>query len=240
MSNWVAKRFWTDVNVIEIDGGFAVHLDARPVKTPAKAALVVPTRSMADAVAGEWRLVVEKIDPNVMPVTRSANASIDKVATQFGEVATMLAAYGGSDLLCYRAENPEGLVQRQTEGWDPLLDWAHATFGARLVSTVGIMPIEQSEVDLAALSAPLFEASNFELAAFHDLIAMSGSLVIALGVTRRHLTPAEAWTLSRIDETWQAEQWGTDDDAAQVAEIKRAAFVHAADFYQMASIHARG
>lgn len=240
MSNWVAKRFWTDVNVIEVEGGFAVHLDARPVKTPAKAALVVPTRSMADAVADEWRLVVEKIDPNVMPVTRSANASIDKVATQFNEVAAMLAAYGGSDLLCYRAETPEGLVQRQTDGWDPLLNWAHDTFGARLVSTVGIMPIEQNEVDLAALAAPLFEATHFELAAFHDLIAMSGSLVIALGVTQRHLTPAEAWARSRIDETWQAEQWGVDDEAARVAEIKRAAFVHAAAFYQMASTPVRG
>jgi len=240
MSNWVAKRFWTDVNVIEAEGGFAVHLDARPVKTPAKAALVVPTRSMADAVADEWRLVVEKIDPNVMPVTRSANASIDKVATQFNEVAAMLAAYGGSDLLCYRAETPEGLVQRQTDGWDPLLNWAHDTFGARLVSTVGIMPIEQNEVDLAALAAPLFEATHFELAAFHDLIAMSGSLVIALGVTQRHLTPAEAWARSRIDETWQAEQWGADDEAARVAEIKRAAFVHAAAFYQMASTPVRG
>ena len=240
MSNWVAKRFWTDVNVIEAEGGFAVHLDARPVKTPAKAALVVPTRSMADAVADEWRLVVEKIDPNAMPVTRSANASIDKVATQFSEVATMLAAYGGSDLLCYRAETPEGLVQRQTDGWDPLLNWAHDTCGARVVSTVGIMPIEQNEVYLAALSAPLFEATHFELAAFHDLIAMSGSLVIALGVTQRYLAPAEAWALSRIDETWQAEQWGADDEAAQVAEIKRAAFVHAADFYHMASIRDRG
>jgi chaperone required for assembly of F1-ATPase len=239
MSNWVAKRFWTDVNVIEVDGGFAVQLDTRPVKTPAKAALVVPTRAMANVVADEWRLVVEKIDPNVMPFTRSANAAIDKVAVQFFDVATMLAAYGGSDLLCYRAENPAGLVQRQLDGWDPLLDWAQDTFGARLVSTVGIMPIDQSEPDLAALSAPLFAATNFELAAFHDLIAMSGSLILALGVTRRHLSPAYAWALSRIDETWQAERWGADDDAVQVAEIKRTAFLHAAKFHEMAGGSAR-
>ncbi|AGI69755.1 ATP12 chaperone protein [Octadecabacter antarcticus 307] len=235
MSNWVAKRFWTDVTVIETDGGFAVQLDSRLVKTPAKAALVLPTRAMADAVAGEWRLVVEKIDPNVMPVTRSANAAIDKVAIQFSEVAAMLAAYGGSDLLCYRAENPEGLVQRQSDGWDPLLDWAHDTFGARLIQTAGIMPIDQNKTDLNVLTAPIFAATPFELAAFHDLIAMSGSLVIALGVTRGRLAPKEAWALSRIDETWQAERWGADDDAARVAEIKRTAFVHAADFYQMAT-----
>ncbi|MCW1951226.1 MAG: ATPase [Octadecabacter sp.] len=235
MSSWAAKRFWTDVNVIEQDGGFAVQLDTRPVKTPAKAPLVVPSRDMGEAIAEEWRAVVEKIDPNVMPFTRSANAAIDKVAIQFNEVAAMLAAYGGSDLLCYRADSPEKLVARQSEGWDPLLDWAHETFGGRLVHTQGIMPVEQDETALATLTAPLFSASPFELAAFHDLIAMSGSLVLALAVTQRRLSAPDAWELSRIDETWQAEQWGVDDDAAQVAEIKRTAFMHAARFYQMAS-----
>ena len=110
MSDWVAKRFWTEVNVIELERGFAVQLDDRLVMTPAKAALIVPTRAMADAVAREWKLVIDKINPHIMPVTRSANAAIDKVALQFNEVAVMLAAYGGSDLLCYRAENPENLV----------------------------------------------------------------------------------------------------------------------------------
>lgn len=234
MSSWVAKRFWSDVNVVEQDGGFAVQLDTRPVKTPAKAALVVPTRDMGDAVAQEWRAVVEKIDPNVMPFTRSANAAIDKVTVQFNDVADMLAQYGGSDLLCYRAERPAGLVQRQTDGWDPLLDWAHETYGARLISTIGIMPVAQDESVLITLSAPLFNATPFELAAFHDLIAMSGSLVLALAVTQRRLSPEMAWSLSRIDETWQAEQWGSDDDAEQVAEIKRTAFLHAANFHQMA------
>ena len=221
--------------MIEMGRGFTVHLDKRLVTTPAKAALLVPTRAMADAVASEWRLVVDKINPNVMPVTRSANAAIDKVALQFNEVAVMLASYGGSDLLCYRAENPESLVQRQIDGWDPLLDWTYDTFGVRLVSTAGVMPIEQSEHDLAILSASLFKATHFELAAMHDLIAMSGSLILALGVTNGLLSPANAWALSRIDETWQAEQWGIDDDADQVAEIKRTAFVHAANFHLMAS-----
>ncbi len=235
MSAWVAKRFWTDVNVVEQDGGFAVQLDTRPVKTPAKAPLVVPTLAMGEAVAVEWRAVVEKIDPNVMPFTRSANAAIDKVAFQFHDVADMLAQYGGSDLLCYRADGPDGLAQRQADGWDPLLDWAHETFGARLNATVGIMPVAQDESALRALTAPLFDATPFELAAFHDLIAMSGSLVLALAVTLRRLSADDAWALSRIDETWQAEQWGRDDDADQVAEIKRTAFVHAANFYQLAS-----
>ncbi|HCP82241.1 MAG TPA: ATPase [Octadecabacter sp.] len=235
MSDWVAKRFWTDVSVVEQDGGFAVQLDTRPVKTPAKAPLIVPSRDMGDAIAEEWRAVDEKIDPNVMPFTRSANAAIDKVAVQFDEVATMLAAYGGSDLLCYRADSPAELVERQSRKWDPLLDWAHETFGGRLVSTQGVMPVTQDETALNALTSPLFAASSFELAAFHDLIAMSGSLVLALAVTQRRLSASDSWELSRVDETWQAEQWGVDDDDAQVAEIKKNAFLHAARFYQMAS-----
>ncbi|AKS44879.1 Chaperone required for the assembly of the F1-ATPase [Octadecabacter temperatus] len=239
MSNWVAKRFWTDVNVVEQEGGFAVQLDTRPVKTPAKAPLVVPSREMGEAVAEEWRAVVEKIDPSVMSFTRSANAAIDKVSVQFNEVAEMLAAYGGSDLLCYRADSPQKLVARQANGWDPLIDWADKIFGGRLVPTQGIMPITQNETALEALTTPLFSASPFELAALHDLIAMSGSLVIALAVTQRRLTASDAWDLSRIDEKWQEEQWGVDDDATQVAEIKRTAFFHAADFYQMANIDAR-
>lgn len=240
MSSWVAKRFWSEVNVIEQDGGFAVQLDTRPVKTPAKAPLVVPSRDMGEAIAEEWRAVVEKIDPNVMPFTRSANAAIDKVSIQFNEVAKMLAAYGGSDLLCYRAESPEKLVERQSEGWDPLLDWAHETFGGRLVSTLGVMPVAQDESAVSALTTPLFSTSTFELAAYHDLIAMSGSLVLALAVTQRRLSSQDAWELSRIDENWQAEQWGVDDDAAQVVEIKRAAFMHAAGFYRMAKSNPHG
>lgn len=234
MSAWTAKRFWKDVNVIEQDGGFAIQLDTRAVKTPAKAALTVPTRAMAEAIAKEWDAVTEKVDPNVMPFTRSANAAIDKVAMQFDEVAKLLAAYGGSDLLCYRAETPDALVQRQNDGWDPLLDWAHETYGARLKATVGIMPIEQDETALSVLTAPLFEATPFELAALHDLIAMSGSFVLALCVTQRRLSPQQAWDLSRIDEDWQIEQWGADEDAAQVVEIKRTAFLHAAKFHEMA------
>lgn len=236
MSAWAAKRFWTDVSVVEDGAGFSIRLDARAVKTPAKVPMIVPSRAMAQAIADEWALVDGQIDPTAMPFTRSANAAIDKVATQFVEVADMLAAYGGSDLLCYRADSPQGLVTRQTEGWDPLLDWAHETYGARLVTTAGVMPVTQAETALSALKKPLYDATEFEMAALHDLIAMSGSLVLAFGVTQRRLTPAQAWDLSRIDEVWQAEQWGEDEDAAQTAEIKRLAFNHAADFYFMANI----
>ncbi|WP_296420202.1 ATP12 family chaperone protein [Pseudooctadecabacter sp.] len=233
MSDWAAKRFWTEVNVVPAEGGFAVQLDGRPVKTPAKAPLVVPTPTMGQAVAEEWRAVEEKIDPNVMPYTRSANAAIDKVRVQFDDVAEMLAAYGGSDLLCYRATHPDPLIERQARGWDPLLDWADETFGARLRPTAGVMPIEQDAAALRALAAPLYDATPFELTALHDLIALSGSLVMGLAVAHGRLSVEDGWALSRIDEDWQIEQWGEDEDAMQAAAVKEAAFHHAHLFYKM-------
>ena len=167
-----------------------------------------------------------------MPYTRSANAAIDKVAHQFQEVADMLAAYAESDLLCHRADAPAPLVDRQAEAWDPLLDWAQDTFGGRLIATQGIMPVDQSPVALAAVSAPLYAATPFELTALHDLVALSGSLVIGLAVTQGHLDAETAWHVSRIDEDWQAEQWGHDDMAVAAAEVKRQAYHHAADFHR--------
>lgn len=233
MSAWAAKRFWTDVNVVEDNGGFAIQLDARPVRTPAKAPLIVPTRPMAAAVAGEWAKVDGVVDPNVMPFTRSANAAIDKVAVQFDEVAEIIAAYGGSDLLCYRAENPADLVARQAAGWDPLLHWAADTFGAELRPTAGVMPIDQPAAATAALTAQVEAQTSFELTALHDLVAMSGSLVIGLAVAAGRLDPDAAWAVSRIDEQWQIDQWGDDDEALATTRIKQSAFAHAAAFYRM-------
>ncbi|PVA06457.1 ATP12 family chaperone protein [Thalassorhabdomicrobium marinisediminis] len=233
MSEWAAKRFWTEVSVEPVDGGFAVHLDGRPVKTPAKTLLVLPNRRVADAVAEEWRAVEGAINPEVMPFTRAANSAHDKVTPQFDEVAAMLAAYGESDLLCYRAESPEALVARQAAQWDPLLDWASDTYDARLQITTGVMPVEQSPQAVKNLAAPLYAADAFELTALHDLVALSGSLVLALAVTQRRLTAAEAWDLSRVDEDWQIEQWGEDETAAQMAEVKQRAFHHAAALHGM-------
>lgn len=233
MSNWAAKRFWTDVAVVPEAQGYAVQLDGRPVKTPAKAALWLPSEALAQAVAAEWRMVEGQIDPTQMPFTQSANSAIDKVAVQFDAVAQMLAAYGGSDLLCYRADTPAALAARQAAAWDPLLDWAEQTYGGRLVLTAGVMPVAQSDDAVAALAAPLFQATAFELTGLHDLIALSGSLVIGLAVAKDRLTPAEGWALSRIDELWQAEQWGADDEAEAAAQIKSDAFSHAAAFYRM-------
>ncbi len=233
MSGWTAKRFWSEVSVISEGEGYAIRLDTREAKTPAKAPLVVPTRALAEAISAEWSGVEDVINPRLMPFTGSANAAIDKVAPQFVEVADMIAAYGASDLLCYRAEGPDALVARQAESWDPLLEWSEAAFGAVLHPTVGIMPVDQPVPSVAALREQVHGFTAFELTAFHDLVAMSGSLIIGLAVTRGHLEPQEAWVASRIDEHWQAEQWGQDEDAMATEEIKRSAFAHAARFFRL-------
>lgn len=233
MSEWAAKRFWKTADITPYDNGFGIVLDDRPVKTPAKAPLVVPTEVMARSIASEWDAQDEKINPLTMPVTRSANAAIDKVATQKAEVVDMLAAYGDSDLLCYRAVFPEELVRLQRENWDPILDWAATALKAPLVSVDGVIHVPQETEILMRLHGKVAEQTEFQLAGFHDLVSMSGSLVLALAVTHDRLNAADAWTLSRVDENYQISQWGADDEAEALAETKRVAFSHAAQFYQM-------
>lgn len=230
MSGWVPKRFWTAAEPAEAEGAFTVLLDGRSVKTPTRAALAVPTRPLAEAIAAEWRAQGERIDPTTMPFTRSANAAIDKVAPQFDEVAEMIAAYGDSDLICYRSDQPQALVERQATAWDPLMDWAATTLGAPLQPRVGVMHIPQTGTSLAALAGHVRGLTPFELTALHDLVTLSGSLVIGLAAFRGLFPAEELWLRSRIDESWQQEVWGADEDAAKTEAIKRAAFLHAAAF----------
>jgi chaperone required for assembly of F1-ATPase len=165
-----------------------------------------------------------------MPLTRTANSALDKVAPQKAEVAEMLAAYGETDLICYRAEGPETLARRQSEIWDPLLAWAAETLSAPLVATVGVIPVPQPEASVARLRDQVHALDPFALAAFHDLVAISGSLVIALAALKRQGTPESLWDASRIDETWQEELWGHDEEAAEMALNKRADFLQAMRF----------
>lgn len=234
MSEWKQKRFWKEASAAPEDGGWAVLLDGRKLKTPAKATLILPTQAMAEAVAAEWNAQVEHVDPATMPMTRSANAAIDKVAIQFAEVADMLAAYGDSDLLCYRAESPRELSERQASLWDPVLDWAEATFGARLEPRAGVMHAPQAADALKLLSAQVHAMTPFQLAAFHDLVGISGSLILGFATARDWKSPDEIWALSRVDETWQEEQWGEDEDATRIASIKRDEFLHAKRFFDLA------
>jgi chaperone required for assembly of F1-ATPase len=229
VTGWTAKRFWTTASAEPAEGGWTVRLDGRSVRTPAKAAFLLPTAGMAQAAAAEWDAQQGVVRPETMPVTRSANAAIDKVGPQFDEVVALLAAYGGTDLLCYRAEGPAGLVARQA-AWDGLLDWAAARFGARLAVTTGVVPVAQDAAALDALQARLAAMTAFELTAAHDLVALTGSLVLGLAIAEGWLDIDMAWALSRIDEDWQAEVWGRDDEAADMADMRHAALRHAGRF----------
>ena len=225
MTDWAAKKFWTEVAVTELDGGFGVALDTRPVRTPLKSVMAMPSRAFAEAVAEEWRAVVKTVNPNAMPMTRAANSALDKVTLQRADVVEMLAAYGESDLLCYRAERPEALVARQHAVWQPWLDWAEAELGAPLRTTVGVIPIAQDQRSAARLKAELDAMTPFQLTGVHDLITISGSLVLAFAVIKGALTAEQAWDASRLDELWQIEQWGADEEDEELIRIKRADFL---------------
>ena len=231
MSEWAAKRFWKSAEVVPVNDGFTVQLDGRVIKTPARAPLVVPTLAVAELIAAEWQAQGEKIAPETMPATRAANAAIDKVRGQFDEVAGLVAAYGETDLLCYRATFPAELRARQDAAWNPLLSWSTDRFGLRWVITEGVMPQPQPPETLARLNAQVACFSPFELTAFHDLVALSGSLVIGLAVTGGQGTPEALWQVSRIDEDWQTEKWGNDDEAGALAARRRQGFMDAAVFF---------
>ncbi len=234
MSERAIKRFWKVTSVSDCDDGFEVRLDDRSVKTPAKRSLTLPTREMANRLAAEWDAQQEAVVPTNMPWTRSANAAIDKVATQRQEVAEHLAGYAETDLLCYRADGPEGLVARQAANWDPMLDWAAGTFGARLSVTSGVMPIGQSTADIERLAAKMRGMSVFQMTGFHDLVTLTGSFILGLAATESVESPGRLWAASRVDEMWQFEHWGEDEEAVEHANTKKNAFFHAVDFFHAA------
>ncbi|QOL82874.1 ATP12 family chaperone protein [Pseudooceanicola spongiae] len=230
MSEWKARRFWKAADVAEQGNGYTVLLDGREVKTPAKSPLILPSRALALQIASEWDAQDGVIDPLSMPHTRTANSAIDKVTPQHAEVADLLADYGDSDLLCYRAESPTELVERQQEAWDPMLDWAAQTLGARLHPRAGVIHQSQDPEAVAVLTRRVRDLSAFELAAFHDLVSLTGSLVLGFAAFLDAAPINRVWEISRIDETWQQEQWGVDDDAMDVAGRKSVAFQHAKHF----------
>lgn len=235
MSEWKARRFWTSASVrlAGAGDGWEVVLDARPLRTPGKRPLLLPTRALAEAVAAEWDAQSDLIDPHAMPLTRAANSAIEKVAPQFHEVVLMLGEYGGTDLLCYRAEAPEALVTREAEGWDPLIDWAATELRAPLRITHGVVPVPQDPTVLLKLQAEIAALDPFGLTALHDLVTLPGSLVLGLAVIRGRLDAAAAHRLSRIDEEFQAEGWGRDAEADEAAAGRLAAMLDAERFWRL-------
>ena len=227
------KRFWSEVSVETGADGFAIRLDRRVLRTPAKAPCLLPTRALARAVAAEWAAVEGAVDPAAMALTRAANSAIDRVTPERAAVAALIAGYGEADLICYRAPHPQALARRQAEAWDPLLAWAADALGARLVSVEGVVHVAQSPDSLARLGAAVRAHGPWELTALHDLVSISGSLVLGLAVSHGRLDAATAWPLSRIDEDWQIEEWGADDEAAALAERRRLDFTNAARLLEL-------
>ena len=221
---------WHEARVEGDTPPFAIMLGTVPLRTPKKRPVAAPTRALAEAIAAEWRAQGESVDPRSMPLTRYMNSVLDTIADHRGDIVDQIAAYGASDLLCYRAGHPEGLVRRQAAAWDEPLTWAAQAKDAPMVVTTGVMAVEQPPASLAALRESVDTHDDAALAALHDLTALSGSLILALAVGDGHLTPEAAWQAARIDEDWQIEQWGEDELAAQAAADKRSAFMDAARF----------
>ncbi len=224
------KRFWTDV---AIDADRVVTLDGKPVRTPGRRALVLPTDALAEAVADEWRAIGETIDPRTMPLTGLANAAIDPIAADQAGFAAGLARYAESDLLCYRADGPPLLVERQATAWDPLLDWAAHRYDVRFEITSGVMHVAQPPQTVARLGAAMATFDTFALAGLSPLVTLTGSLVIALALIERHIDADAAWSAAGIDEDWSIEMWGEDWQAAQSREAKRREFDQGVRFLEL-------
>ena len=216
------------------EGGFAVALDGRILKTPAKAALNLPTTALAEAIAAEWNAQEEEIDPASMPMMTLSSTAIDRVMTQFDQVAADIAAYGGSDLLCYRADdNQPDLNEKQQEQWQPWLDWAMQDLDAPLKVTQGIMHVAQDDSSLQALARAVSDVSAFELAILHEYTSITGSLVLALAMFRGKIDPQEALRISQLDELHQAQLWGEDEEAKETRQKRAQEIANAARFQEL-------
>ncbi|GHA50019.1 ATPase [Amylibacter ulvae] len=232
MTPSLKKRFWKDVTITQNDAGFGIQLDQHQLRTPEKAAFIVPTRALAEMVRDEWDAPKDKVDLSVMHATRITNATIDTIMVNTDTVVDGIAEYGGTDLLCYRADSPAELIARQADVWDPVLTWAAAELNAPLNVTTGVMYVAQPEQSVAHLKSKLLAMTPFQIAAMHDLVAISGSLVLALALVSNHLTFEQAFAASRVDEHWQKEQWGVDDDAEIKEAAKAKEFEFALKFYR--------
>ena len=212
------KRFWKEVSV---DAGGGIALDGRPVRTPGRLPLVLPNDALAEAVASEWRAVEGEIDPRAMPLTGLANTAIERVAPDTASFAAGLAAWGESDMLCYRAESPEPLIERQAAAWDPLLDWARMRYDIHFEVTAGIIHQPQPPATLARLGEAIGARTPFELAGLSPIVTITGTLVGALALIEGATDAASLWAAAHVDEDWQAEQWGRDPLALAAHEQRQ-------------------
>ncbi len=227
------KRVYKTVAVAEGENGFAVHLDGRTVRSPARRDLILPNRALAEAVAAEWDAQAESIDPRTMPFMSLVATAADRVEIQRDHVIETIAGYAGSDMLCYRAEEPADLVRRQNEIWDPLLDWTADALGARLRVTTGIMPVRQDEAALNAIQGVVAGYEPLAMTALHEITSIAGSVVIGLAVTEGHIDADAGVVAAQLDETFQIEQNGEEEEAVERLANLRADLLAAAEFLRL-------
>lgn len=218
------KRFYKEVSVADEGGRGAILLDGRPVRTPGKAPLAAPGRALGEAIADEWRGQREHIDPSTMPLTKLANSAIDGVVGRRAAVIDDILAHARTDLLCYRANGPEGLLVQQAKHWDPIVAWAKDELGAPLNLTAGIVHVAQPDDAIAALRAEIEKSDAFGLAALHVMTALTGSALLPLAVAHKRLLPDTAWEAAHVDEDWQIGQWGEDAEAKARREARKRDF----------------
>jgi chaperone required for assembly of F1-ATPase len=229
------KRFWKAAAAVQAADGFAVILDDRPLKTPGRAEMVVPSRALADAIASEWNEAGETVDARSMPLTGLAYAAIDHVRRDPDGFAAAAAKFGESDLTCYRADGPAPLVERQAEAWDALLGWARRRYDVDFATCTGVVHVAQPPETLRKLSHAVATLDPFRLAALSPLVMIGGSLVAALAVLERAIPPDAAWEAVNLDDRWQLEQWGSDSEAEAALDARRRDFLAAARFLELLS-----
>jgi chaperone required for assembly of F1-ATPase len=207
------RRFYKIAAVEAVPGGFVIALDGKPLRTPQGRMLALPHATLAEAVADEWRAQGALIRPLSMPVTAIVNTAVDRVAADRASAIAQLMRYAETDLLCYRAEGPDELVERQAALWQPVLDWAASRFGATLAVTTGIAPTPQPDHALNALHRAVAGHDEWRLAALAAAVAATGSLLLGLALAEERLTPDQAFAAALLEELWQNERWGEDAEA---------------------------
>src|SRR5712675_1936308 len=221
------KRFYASAGVVESPNGFAITLDDKPVRTPSGRPLVAPTREIADVIFAEWDAQKETIDPLTMPMTRLANSVVDAVVDRVEAVTEDVAKYLGSDLLFYRAGHPEALAAREAAHWDPVLFWAANELGAHFILSEGIVHAAQPPQAISAARG-VFPADPWSVAALHVVTTLTGSALLSLALLHGVRDPDQVWTAAHVDEDWNIEKWGIDDEvaarrAARLVDFKAAA-----------------
>ncbi len=230
------KRFYEQASAEKnANGLYTVTLDGRPIKTTTKQPLHLPTLALAKVIADEWQAQGDKIKPEVMPFTTLANPAIDRVMPLQETIALDIASFGGSDLVCYRAEHPESLISRQNNAWQPLVEWVQIKYGIHLKVTAGVVHVAQSEETLRKFNEIVLQLDAFQITTLHEFTNIAGSLVIALAIIEGHLSPEDGYLRSQIDESYQAEMWGADEEASERAQNRYKDFMDAHRFLTLLS-----